>query len=914
MTVEFLLLGPVEARRAGQVLDLGPPRRRAVLVALLADVTTVVSVDQLVYRVWSDHPPLRARDTLHSYLSRLRSAGIDIRRRSGGYTLVAEEEAVDLHRFRRLVGRARATDRVEAAAELLGQALNLWRGQPFGELDSPWLAGLRGPLERERMAAELDYADLRLRLGRHAELVTELPARIAMNPADERLAGQFMLALYRCGRQAEALAHYERLRLRLADELGADPSPPLRRLHQRILTAAPVLDAPAAHRQEIPTPRQLPPAPRHFVGRDTELAQLTAVLTGPQAGQPAVITGTGGVGKTWLALHWAHRHAERFPDGQLFVDLQGFSADGQPMDPATAVRGFLDALGVDAESIPVSAHAQSALFRSIVAGRRLLVVVDNARSADQVVPLLTGSPGCTVVVTSRDRLSELVARHCASPVLVDAFTETEAHQVLSGRIGAERVAAEPAAVRELLTSCAGFPLALGIVAGRAASRPDFSLADLAAELRDAGTRMDVLDDDNPAVSFPCVLSWSRDTLTPAQARAFALLGWAPGPDIGLAAATTLVDLPTSATRSALRALENVHLVQQRRPGRWAMHDLVRLYASDGTRQHEHEQALHRLLIWYLHTAEAARTVFDPHRVRIIDLEPLPSGCVVPQFRDYENALAWYETERANLRAAVLAAVPLGLPAVAWQLAWVLLSFYYRRSHWPDWVTVYQVALDATRALGETRGEGIIWRGLGVVYSDLHEFDTAVECHRRAQAIFEEIGDLHGQAWNLNNLGVVHVEMNAITDSANCFQRALALFRKTGDRQGEAISLNNLGDAERLRGRPAAAVECLTGALDIQRNRDDQAGLQFTLHTLGDLYRGTGKPETAVTHYEQALAISRHLNDDRSAARTLSHLAEALYTLGNIGMANHYWRMARSISTELGIREHTVPVQDAVVAK
>ncbi|WP_231500178.1 AfsR/SARP family transcriptional regulator [Saccharothrix sp. NRRL B-16314] len=487
-------------------MDLGSARQRCVLAALAVDAGRVVSTDRLIERIWGDGPPLRVRATLLTYLSRLRRVlsdvdGADIVRRSGGYLLDVDSADVDLHLFRALCARARGVEDVEAVA-LLREAARLWCGEALTGLGGDWALAERDRLHQDRVNAESDLADALLRLGHGEDLVPELFARAAANPVDERVARQYMLALHRAGRPADALEHYRQFRVRLVENLGTDPGAPLQRLHRRILDADPSLTEPApptasqsasqqapqpAVELATPVPRQLPPAPPHFTGRCAELAVLDAsALDGVRrtVGITA-ITGAAGMGKTWLALHWAHHNADRFPDGQLYVD---FGRGGKRMSPAVAVRGFLDALGVAPNAIPPDPQARIGLYRSLVADKRLLVVADNVRSADQVVPLLPGSPTCMVVVTSRDGLIELFTRHGGRALPVDRLSWPAARDVLTARLGRARLLAEPEAVEELLVRCGGFPLALGVVACRAAADPRLPLAALAAELRTATRR------------------------------------------------------------------------------------------------------------------------------------------------------------------------------------------------------------------------------------------------------------------------------------------------------------------------------------------------------------------------------------------------------------------------------------------
>ncbi len=497
MVVEFRVLGEVEARVQGRVVDIGHARQRGVLAALLVDANRTVPVDVLLDRVWADQLPQRARNALSGYISRLRrllSATGDVaiaRQPGGGYRLSADPMAIDLHRFHHLIELARTAAGEDEAVALFEQAFGLWRGDPFGSLQTPWLDRLRVSLDAQRLAAELDRNDLALRRGGHAVLADELAARSVAHPSDERLAGQLVLALYRCGRQSEALHHYERLRHRLAQELGADPSPPLQQLHHQILTGDLKDDM-----AKKPVPRQLPAPPRLFTGRAAELAALDSRLS------VSALSGTAGVGKTALALHWAHRVAETFPDGQLFVNLRGFDPSGSVMAAADAVRVFLDALGVPAPHIPAGLDAQIGLYRSLLAGKRMLIVLDNARDAEHVRPLLPGTPGCVVVVTSRDELTGLLAADGAQPVTLDLLTPAEAHDMLAHRLGPQRVTAEPDAVTEIVDRCARLPLALTIMAARAANRPRFPLAALADELRDTGNALDALRD------VRAVFSWS----------------------------------------------------------------------------------------------------------------------------------------------------------------------------------------------------------------------------------------------------------------------------------------------------------------------------------------------------------------------------------------------------------------------
>lgn len=490
--VEFRVLGPVEVRLAGQRVSIGHARQRSVLAVLLLDLNQVVPAERLIDRVWGEEPPASVRNVLYGYVSGLRSAlagvaepGVTLGRGPGGYRLEVDQDQVDLHRFRRQVARASAACGDDDQAVLLRGALELWRGEALAGLSSPWLDAMRERLSRQRMAAVLDLNEIALRQGRHDALISELAEDAAAHPVDERLTGQLMLALYRSGQHAEALRRFEQIRARLADELGVDPAPELQALYQQILRSDPALALPqAASRRgasrpngqgQLPAvPRQLPAAVQHFAGRMAELRMLDELLVQAAARGGAMVisavSGTAGVGKTSLAVRWAYQVARRFPDGQLYADLRGFGPSGTPVTPAEVIRRFLDALVGVPERIPPSPQAQQDLYRSMLAGRRMLIVLDNARDAAQVRPLLPGSSGSLVVVTSRSQLTSLAAVDGARVIYLDVLPRDEAVELLSLRLG-ENLAAEPQAADELVELCARLPLALGVVAARAAAQP-----------------------------------------------------------------------------------------------------------------------------------------------------------------------------------------------------------------------------------------------------------------------------------------------------------------------------------------------------------------------------------------------------------------------------------------------------------
>jgi DNA-binding SARP family transcriptional activator/tetratricopeptide (TPR) repeat protein len=808
MAMEFRLLGDVEVRIGGQPIDPGHARQRAVLAVLLTEVNRVVPSDQLIDRVWGERRlPADPPSTLQTYMSILRrvlspARHVTITRQSAGYKLTADPETVDLHRFSDLIARARAAKSEHDAFSLFGEALSLWRGEPFAGLDAPWFNGVRATLIRERHAARLDLTDIQLRRGQHAALLTELAAQASEHPLDERIAGQYMLALNRSGRQADALALYRQVRQCLAEEIGVDPGPPLQRLHQQILTADPVIAAPAdASTGSAPpaVPRQLPTPLRLFTGRAPEMARLTAALNSDGEAHHAVVIsaigGTGGIGKTALALQWAHQHLDQFPDGQLWVDLRGFDPSGEPLSTQAALHGFLVALGVPSAAIPPGLQAQSGLYRSLLAGKRMLVVLDNAAGTSQVLPLLPGSAGCAALVTSRSHLVGLVTACGALSVDLGILTEREAHELLARQLGDAPLAAEPEAAAELLARCGGLPLAVSVVAARAAAHPGFPLAALVADLRDATTCLDALDTGDAEVSVREVLSWSCRRLEPRAATMFGLLGLAPGPDISVAAAASLSALPIPQARAVLQNLENVSLVQQHAPGRYRMHDLVRLYAAEQVGRPQPQggrtAALLRVMDFYLHTAFAGDRLLHPNR-QPIDLGQPVDGCIPQQHGEAAAALAWFDSEHENLRAAQTAAAEHGWYTRTWQLAWAMNAFHTFRGYFRERIITWQAGLAAAEHLGQPVMQSLAHGWLGQACAHAGRHDEAVGHIARAITLAENSGDTASQAHGYLQLSRVWGLQGKHIEALSQAVRALPLFQALGHLGWEAQALNEIG--------------------------------------------------------------------------------------------------------------------------
>jgi len=635
--MQVRLLGPVDVVVDGRPRPVRGLRRQAVLATLALHSGEVVSTGKLADVVWGKTAPPTAANTLQSHMSFLRTvlgSRAAILARPPGYVLDLGDDHTDVQLAEQFLRQGTQSADPVRGTRLLQDALALWRGQPLADVAGlEWLEEQAERLGLLGVRVKRALLTARLAAGEHAQLVPDLEQMAADHRLDEQIHAELMLALYRSARQADALAAYQRLRRTLSEELGIDPGQPLRDLEVAILRQDPALDAPApvslTARPAVPVPAQLPPAVPAFIGRDAELASLDALLpatvqataAGPATVVIAALSGTAGVGKTALAVHWAHRAAAQFPDGQLYVNLGGFDPGGAAMQPSEALRGFLDAFGVSAARIPESLPAQAGLYRSLLAGKRVLVVLDNAKDAGQARPLLPGSPGSLAIVTSRNQLTGLVATDGASALTLDLLGSADARRLLASRLGSRRVAREPEAVDVIIAGCARLPLALTIAAARAAASPGFPLAVLATELREATRALDPLNGGDPATDVRAVFSWSYHALTTDAARLFRLLGLHPGADIALPAAASLAAIPPDRARALLAELARAHLLAEHAPGRYAFHDLLRAYATELARTHDSQNvrsaAAHRVLEHYLHTGVLLifRTA-DPVRARL----------------------------------------------------------------------------------------------------------------------------------------------------------------------------------------------------------------------------------------------------------------------------------------------------------
>jgi DNA-binding SARP family transcriptional activator/Flp pilus assembly protein TadD len=928
--MDFRILGPLEASENGRVLPLGAPKERVLLASLLLRANRVVATDRLIEVLWGAFPPDTARATLQTYVLRLRRAlqpsrGAPspplIATRPPGYVLQVRPEEVDLHRFERLVGEARgamAGGGTDPAAKLLRQALGLWRGPALGDVASmsPLLMGEAARLEEARHAALEERIEAELALGWHVRLVGELEALVAEQPLRERAHGQLMLALYRSGRQAEALAVYQAARKVFHDELGLEPGRELQRLQQQILAAEASLElaGPAAAAPPPATarvvPAQLPADVADFTGRAEDLRQLDCLLA-TRAEQPttavviSAISGAAGVGKTALAVHAAHRLAERFPDGQLYVNLQGATSGLRPLHPLGVLGRFLRALGVEDSAIPTEVDEAAASFRSQVAPRRLMVVLDNAHDAAQVTPLLPASSLCAVLVTSRRTLASLEGAH---HLHLDVLPEQEAVELLGRLAGLQRIAREPQATTQLARWCGGLPLALRIAGARLAARPGWPIVALAQRLADAQRRLDELELAELGIRASFQVSYqdlasSADPLDRAAAGAFSLLGVLDSPDVGVTVAARLLGQPQQVAERVLERLVDAHLLETPSPGRYRLHDLLRLYTRELARElhpeHERAAALHRAFDFYVATAWRTLSLLRPGDYRLARADDRWSKGGL-EFADDTAALGWLEAERANLLAAVQqAATTLGVPgAIAVQLAQALYGFYLVHSYWQDWEQVNQTAVLAARQVGDRAGEAQAHNDLGVAYWRLGRYDQALACHQQSLAIRRELGDCHGQAASLGNLGLVHEQQGRYDQALACLQESLAIDRELGNRCGQASSLNDLGIVHQRQEGFDQALVCLEESLTIDRELGDRYAQATSLNDLGTVHQRQGRYDQALACQQESLTIRRELGDPHGQAETLRELGVTLRTLGRPGEARTYWQQALAIFERL----------------
>ncbi|MEV3968091.1 BTAD domain-containing putative transcriptional regulator [Streptomyces sp. NPDC050698] len=958
--LRFSVLGPVRAWRGDDPLATGSPQQRALLAALLLRGGRTATAAELIDALWGEEPPSQALAAVRTYASRLRkvldpggtaAAPAVLVSEAGGYAVRGlAEDALDLTVAQDLATeaeKARSAGDLCHARAALRRALALWDGETLAAVPGPYAEAQRVRLEEWRLQLLESRLDMDLEQGCHAEAVSELTALTAAHPLRERLRELLMLALYRSGRQAEALAVYADTRRLLADELGVDPRPGLSELQQRILQADPGLAEPSSPAPEQATapvrPAQLPATVPDFTGRSAFVRELGDILASAEGRVMAVsaLAGIGGVGKTTLAVHVAHQARAAFPDGQLYVDLQG--AGARAAEPETVLGSFLRALGTADSAIPDSLQERAALYRSVLAGRRVLVLLDNARDAAQVRPLLPGTDGCAALVTSRVRMLDLAGAHLID---LDVMSPDEALALFTKIVGEERVASERKAALDVVAACGFLPLAIRIAASRLAARRTWTVSVLAAKLADERRRLDELQAGDLAVAATFELGYGQ--LEPAQARAFRLLGLADGPDISLAAAAAVLDLPAEETEDLLESLVDTSLLESAAPGRYRFHDLVRLYARacaerDELPPSERGSALSRLLDFYLASAAGVYAIERPGDRLVDHLERTSYPGL--RFDDRHAAQDWLYAEAICLLACVRqsAGLPQTLPR-AIDMLWAAHDLSESGANSKEYEATAEALVGAARSHGLGRAEARALMTLVNVHHVGGRFERAEEEAERAILLAQEADDLLPVCWASNARGIIALYQNRHADGEEHLSRAIEHFRALGDRPGEAAALCNLSRIHLATGRTQSAValaregidiydgmgnalrganaryalglaltqsgelcdaaDRLQEALEVFRDSRQRLWEGMSLFRLAEVDLAARRTARAASNAEMALTVLRGIGGQWRRGNVLTVLGRALDGLGQTGRAQVCWQEAAAIYEELGSPEIT----------
>jgi DNA-binding SARP family transcriptional activator/Tfp pilus assembly protein PilF len=933
--VRFRILGPLEVWTGQGWSGIGAPKWRALLAALLLNPGQMVSTHRLAAELWGDDPPDRAANLVSVYVLRLRRAlgdpgGRVLTTRAPGYQLLLGPGDLDAECFETLAGQGRAAladGNAGRAAGKLAEALDLWRGGALADVPPSALVTAEAErLEESRLSALELRIEADLGCGRGAQLVPELRRLLSDHPLREGLWALLIRALDGAGRHAEALTAYGQAREVIAEELGVDPGPELQRLYQAMLTADAGTREPAAaaataqpagssaegtHRRAGPgspsrrAPAQLPADVADFTGRAGPLERLYGLLSGARsrangAVPVAVVAGTPGLGKTALAIHAAHRLRPDFPDGQLYVNLRGGSE--HPVPPDEVLARFLRDLGVDGARVPVDAEERAAMYRTRLAERQMLIVLDDARDAAQVRPLLPGTGSCAVIVSSRHRLSDLVGSRLID---LDLLDDSEAAELFARIIGVDRAEAEPGPVRDVLGVCAGLPLAIRIAGARLAARRGWTVRTLAGRLADQRRRMDELTAGDLGmracfqVSFDALPSKNGSGAAPA--RTFRLLGVWQGPSIGLPAAAALIGEPQDPVADALEVLVDANLLESPAPDRYRLHDLLRAYAAERAQADDPPQAVddavRRVLEWYLRTADAAAAVVAPYRDRV-PLDPAEPGREPLVFGTAEQALAWCEQERSNLVAATRQAAAHGLHDIAWKLPVAIAVCFDRHGYRAESLATHHMALASARELGDRPAEAWVLNNIAMVLGQQH-VDDAIGYFEQALAVVREGGDRWAEARAANNLAFCYLILGRHEEAVGPLLDALQMQREVGRRYGEAVALTNLGDAYVELGRYDEAIARSQEALAIAREVDSARDQGYALYNLGRANLALGRLAEATDLFEQALAIHRAAGERSGEAQDLHRVGTAYAQAGRLTEARTAWMDARSLYEILG---------------
>jgi DNA-binding SARP family transcriptional activator/tetratricopeptide (TPR) repeat protein len=924
-SVGFAVLGPVRVRAGGGDVDLGARQTRLMAALLLVRAGRAVRGDEFAELLWGDEPPAQAANIVHRHIGALRrmlepglttrQEGHWLRRQDGGYLLRVDAGNLDLLRFRQLAEEARAAGDPRSAVKLYLEALRLWADRCAAGLDpAPGFAPEFTAVDDERSAVACAAADACLATGEVTDIVPGLRAVAAVSPFDEAVQARLLLVLAAAGRQAEAVELYQNVRARLAGDLGVDPGAELRAaydrvLRQQVLPAPIVVPAPQPALASAPAvvPAQLPSTTRFFHGRREQLAALDDLLPGAGERPAGVITvavdGLPGVGKTCLVVHWAHTVAPRFPDGQFYVDLRGF-AGRDAVDPGQALSRLLHALGVPYPEIPQGLEAKSSLYRSLMAGRRMLVLLDNARDVEQVRPLIPATAGCLVAVTSRNRLAGLIAQEGAHLLTLDVPSVEEARAGLRRRIGPED--GDARALDAILRRCGRLPLAMAIVAARAAAQAGSGLRDIAAELS-ADDTLDAFDGGEPSSDLRTVFSWSYRLLSPPAARLFRLLSLHPGPDFGPAAAASLIAGTPRETLASLNELARSRLLTEFRRRRYAFHDLVRAYAAELTAEldtpADRDEAAARMLDHLQWTAYAADRALGS---ALPDRPDDPRAGVTPERPGtVAEAIEWFAAEQYVLEAAIEHPPVAG--AGVWQLAEALMPYYQRRGMHEPWARTAGRALRV--AAGDVLGRAHMHRMLAGANAFAGDSGPAIQHLRESLRLFGELGRAAEQAYVHINLGWVHYRQGEDTVSLEHYRRAGDLFVQHRDRRGEGLALLGRGYVHTRLGEVAGALGCLTRAATIFEDLEDADGGGSCAAALADVCLALGRDEQAVAWRRRAVELFERAGNAVEYARAGLALGDDQLRAGRPEAAAPAWQAALAAFRDVGDVERAAEAEE-----
>lgn len=921
--MRFALLGTLRVADGEEWRELDGAKLRTLLALLLLNSDRVVSREQLGEAVRREDRSQSSLGALYNHMTRLRRAlgpdlGARIQTSSPGYVIRLEPGELDADVFEDRLARGQAAMRAGTwvqAREEFHAALALWSDDVLADVPALHGHSRAMRLSEARMTAQEGRIEADLQLGRHREVIGELRALVKQYPLREALHANLMLALHRDGLTAEALSTFADLRDTLAEELGTDPGAALQDLHQRILRRDPGLDpggaapAPAAApARPTATPaatgptRQLPADTRLFTGRREELAEVLAIARGcgPTGASETVvisaISGMAGIGKSALAVHLGHRLSPEFPDGALFVDLRGHTAGLDPLPPEVALEQLLRSLGVPARQITGDLAARAALFRSRIAGTRTLIVLDNAASAEQVRPLLPGSAGCLVLVTSRRQLISLDDAHSLT---LDALPEADAIALLRRAAGPGRVAAEDPAAGELARLCGQLPLGIRIAAAHLRHRPALRLADLVDELRQEGRRLDRLRDDDRDLTAVFESSYTR--LPEPERHLFRCLGLAAASDIDAYAAAALANLDARTAERLLRSLADHNLLTEHRLGRYRFHDLVRIYAAQRARAHHGDEQAHaiatRHLSWTLYAVATFIMVLTPGRVRPLDLEPDPAW-EFPPVDSHAAALAWFDAEHSNLVTAVHHAADLGLDEIAWQTSFKLFNYVILCSSLEDVLALQQRGLESACRCGDAHGQSALLNTIAIAHAERGTYHDAARSLEEALVIRRELGNRSGEAACLSNLGSVYLGLREYEKSANALRQAVEIAKETDSASTLAMAYNSLARVLLEMSELTEARAAYQAAADSHELRGDAIGLAYSLDGLASVDSRRGELDTALALRGRAATLLRGQNDLRRLAPVLDNLAADEHRKGLTDEALAHRREAEAIRTGL----------------